>query len=608
VADSAAVTRLSHPTVVPEAVEAGLEKAPVPARTRRVADFLKVLGLGIVLFAAGAAGGYWFRGKTVEPPPARFDGELLLGGSTKVMAPRVSPDGQTLAFVTLREGVSQVAVMKPVSGDWTVLTHQRGVGSVYKVVWSHDGSKLFFDRVTDVPHGIYSVPALGGEERLVLEDAEMPEALPDGSLLFVKTDADRNLQAYRLWPDSGKVQPVGPPVVAESLGLNLRAFADGTEAIFWGKLASTAKDDHLRHAYLLDLAGGKVRRFAPELPLAPPVGIGSDGHSVLAGMVSGDLHRIVSVARDEKDARVLLSLIARASYLTASPDGTLFVGTMDNPVDLLRFPPSGGVPERIASAGNQMMNPVEFPNGTFLVSSLVSGRRRLMVTTPEGSLRPLVETAEQAMAPATLVGDRHVAFLLGGVSRRPVVALASIEEGRIVRRLETTSGAAPQSLAASPDGKTLYYVDAGQIWSVDVDGGPPRKLCAGDGLAVDARRAELLVQLNDREGVRLVSVPLAGGPEQPVAYQSSLRLAPRALAPGAVGPDGRVAVTVASKESWFWGPALLDRATGAVERVPVVFEGDVQAASWSRDGSLLAMGVGMRSALWMFKPKPAGER
>jgi hypothetical protein len=32
----------------------------------------------------------------------------------------------------------------------------------------------------DQPKGIFSVPALGGNEQLVLEDAEKPEALSDG--------------------------------------------------------------------------------------------------------------------------------------------------------------------------------------------------------------------------------------------------------------------------------------------------------------------------------------------------------------------------------------------------------------------------------------------
>jgi Tol biopolymer transport system component len=85
--------------------------------------------------------------------------------------PRISPDGQLLAFLTMVDGLLQVAVMKPDSGSWTLLTRQRGIGSVYEVSWAPDGSKLYFDRSWDQPRGVCSVPPLGGEPRLILENA-----------------------------------------------------------------------------------------------------------------------------------------------------------------------------------------------------------------------------------------------------------------------------------------------------------------------------------------------------------------------------------------------------------------------------------------------------
>ena len=40
---------------------------------------------------------------------------------------------------------------------------------------------------------IFSVPVLGGEPRLILENAAGPVALPDGSLLLVRIDPENNL-------------------------------------------------------------------------------------------------------------------------------------------------------------------------------------------------------------------------------------------------------------------------------------------------------------------------------------------------------------------------------------------------------------------------------
>ena len=124
---------------------------------------------------------------------------VLLGGPEMALNPRLSPDGNLLAFKAFDNTQAQVGVMKPESGNWTVLTHHRDRGVVDLVTWSPDGSSIYYGRTTDVPHGIYSVPVLGGEEHLVVEDANLPEALPDGSLLITRLNpAGRALLRWRL--------------------------------------------------------------------------------------------------------------------------------------------------------------------------------------------------------------------------------------------------------------------------------------------------------------------------------------------------------------------------------------------------------------------------
>jgi len=76
---------------------------------------------------------------------------------------RISPDGQLLAFQAMVNGQTHVAVMKPDSGNWQVLTHD--LGPVTGIAWSLDSTKLYFSR--GLRRGIFSVPVLGGEERLV---------------------------------------------------------------------------------------------------------------------------------------------------------------------------------------------------------------------------------------------------------------------------------------------------------------------------------------------------------------------------------------------------------------------------------------------------------
>src|SRR4029077_20340281 len=90
--------------------------ARVAPRARRVREFAMVLGLGLALFAGGVFAGRWFLARQVEAPPPIWKANLLVGPMTRVMAPRISPDGQTLAYVTLAGGNPQVAGRNPSRG------------------------------------------------------------------------------------------------------------------------------------------------------------------------------------------------------------------------------------------------------------------------------------------------------------------------------------------------------------------------------------------------------------------------------------------------------------------------------------------------------------
>jgi hypothetical protein len=586
------------------------QPAASPARVapgaRRVREFAMVLALGLALFAGGVFAGRWFLARQVEAPPPIWKANLLVGPMTRVMAPRISPDGQTLAYVTLAGGRSQVAVLKPSSGDGTLLTRRADSGSVSKVCWSHDGDKVFFDRATDVPRGIYSVPPLGGEERLVLEDAMGPEALPDGSLLVVRRDAARNFQLHRFWPDTGKLTPIGPAVVAEAATWSVRAFPDGKRAIFSGRLAGNA--DVARRVYTIDLATGRAAPFAPQLPLIPPLAIAADG-TVFAFVTFGDLQQLIAVSADDRPGKILFPVTGKPWGLDVAGDGSLYVSTLDSPAELLRFSPAGGVPERITTMGGSLVSsPVELPDRSVLIPNPVLGRRRLWVALPD-QLRPFLDSAEQATPPAAMVGDHLVAFLSGKVGEPSMITVATTDEGRIVKRLESTRGVMPQSLAASPDGRTLYYVNAGFLYSVGIEGGAPQKLRPASGAAVDMRPPSpaLVVQVNDPEGVKLFRVPIDGGEQLPILFASPLRLAASPIGGAAVAADGRIAVTVTSADSWFRSAAILDPITAKLERVPVIFEGDLFNPAWGRDGSLLATGISIRSSLWRFQPQAATQ-
>jgi hypothetical protein len=594
------------PSVVLGTSTHAAQPAPAPVRPesgarRAVRVLLAALGT-LALVAGGAALGYWLRQKSADTPPPVWSGSLVMGGSTRVLSPRSSPDGRRVAFVTPVGGLAQVAAMEPESGDWTVLTKRR-TGAVHRVEWSPDGTRLFFDRVTDVPLGISSVPAIGGEERLLVEGAQSPDPLPDGSLLVVKFDAEHRFQLARVWPDSGKQKPVGPPVLADSSDLLFRAFPDGKEVLVWGRFAG-AKDAGGRRLHVIDVETGAARPFLPELPLLPPFLPLRNGTAVLARLAAGDLHRIVAAARDGTGAQTLLSFSNRPRYLAEGARGTLYVGFSDGVAELLRIPAAGGLPERLATApASLVMTPVEFEDGRLLVPGLVAGRRQLLVTGEGGDLRPFTGLSEPTFPPVALVGAQSAAFLTGPGTSAPLLGIVSRADGRLLEKHALPTGAVPSSLTASRDGRTVFFADGGTIWAVDVASGAARTLCAGHGVAGFPDADDVLVQRNAATGVQLVRIALATRAETPILAAGPLKLAPAPLSGGAIGPGGRILVSAVSPESWLSAPAILDPATGALALVPVRASGEILAASWGKGGTILAMALGTSGELWSFRPK-----
>ena len=232
----------------------------------------------------------WFESLRHSAVPAWAGARL--GGPVVALSPRVSPDGQMLALLTLVNRQTQVAILKPGrrgSGgeSWNVLTHDSANGSVTNISWAPDGSRLFFDRFWERPSGVYSIPPLGGEPTLLLDDGWAPQALPDGSLVVLKRTPNEHDQAFRFWPDSGRSEPLPAYLPVFDAGPPLRAFADGKEIVFIGATDEPGLESGTQ-PYILDLATRKSRRLDPKAPidqldfqLGLPLAPTPDGRGVL---------------------------------------------------------------------------------------------------------------------------------------------------------------------------------------------------------------------------------------------------------------------------------------------------------------------------------------
>jgi hypothetical protein len=595
-ATSSPLAATERTRLVSPAVDSSPKKKEPPSLLRVLGTALGVL----VLLVVSGAGGYWLRGAGEGTTQRLWKGELLLGGTFQAIAPRLSPDGKRIAFITIASDNKQVAVMDPASGDWNILTKQSGKGSILKVDWSPDGSKLYFDRATDMPAGVFSVPAIGGDERLLLEDASNPEALPDGSLLVTKLDKDRNLQLFRYKPENGGLAPVGPPIVPESMRVSIRSIPGREEAFLWGRTA--AGNEHSpRQLLKLHLKDGKAVPFLPSMPLGPPFTTSTDGAWLYAKLSLGDLNQIVAVSRDGSVVQPLFSLTSAPWALSASPDGSLLVALRESPGELLRFPVTGGLPEKLCTVPARLVTaPLELPGGGLIVPGLLGGNRRLFVLNPDGVLKPFLASSDPASAPVALLNSTTAIFLTGGENSPPVMAQVALDSGRILKRIPLPPGMLPRTLAAAPDGKLVVFTDAGTVYALDLMNGTHRKVCAGHSATLEPNSGLLIVQQHSAAGVRLFKIPASGGEEKPVAVIGPARLAPGTLSSQAFSSVGQMAVIADANAGGNWVPGLLDLVSGALQVVPLRYEGDVVGVSHSHDGRLLAMGTAQRSELWKF--------
>jgi eukaryotic-like serine/threonine-protein kinase len=532
----------------------------------------------------------------------------MLGGPTIAMGPRLSPDGHTLAFQAMVGNITQVAVTSPDAGNWTLLTHDREHGFVNEISWAPDGSKLYYDRTIGVPVAIYSVPALGGAERLVLEQAGSPEALPDGSLLVIRPDRNARWRIYHFWPDSQRLEPLGG-WVSIATTTPLRVFPDGREAVFNGM---ASESDPLVHLYVVDIATGKTRRLAADLPdrrisESYPIAPSADNLGVLVEVPAGDLHRIVFVPRNSKlGIQTVMTLTKPPWYLESAKDGTLYLDQVDRPHEILCFPVAGGQPEILGSSdtyvpAGQYAVPVETTDGRFLLDTVFSGRGRFLIAKPGGDFVPVLDIDDETSSPATSLENNQIAFVLGRNSAAMVV-IASASEGRIVRWLQGTKGRHITALGASPDSKTIYFGADGYIWSIPADDGSPQKIADGDDVSVDPNGHELIVARDVASSPVLTKVSIDSGKAEPVPVEKGHSLAPVAIGARAINRQGKMLITISPADSWFYRAAVLDLRTGQVTPIKVSYGGDTLSSNWAADGKVISVGLPLKSHIWRFQP------
>lgn len=575
--------------ILPAGSLAGASGVAASSRRNRLIATGALVGL-----AVGAAAGVFWQ-KSLQVPPTEWTATRL-GGSDVAFNPRISPDGHMLVSLGKIDGLSQLIMMKPGTGSWTVLTHDRTRGLANTLNWSTDSSQIYYDRFTDAPNGIYTIPNLGGDERLVIENAASPLPLTDGSLLFGRINADRVWQLHRLL-SSGKVEPL--PFVTLSLRNTFLSFQrqlDATHVAVVGRPLGESGTDRL---YSFDLASNKATQIGPDVDMEAAFDMAVDptDGSVLLSLRENNIFRLKRFRTNGVGPGESVMTFVSQPDVDVARDGSLFVALTDRPHEALQFDADGNNLQILATG--LTFGDYDIPIGpTVLMTSRIGGRTRITTKAPGREPVNLVKTDEDTRAPFAPVGTDRVVVSIGEKRDLAVVATAT---GVTINRFAVPPGVT--SVGASPDGKTIYFAAAGKVSRMPVTGGAAREIGSGDSFVVDPDSGDLIVKLDEVGTFRLVRLSPDGGQNTPVAMHSAdLRMIPEGLAPGGIR-HGKLVLPVTTVDSWNWFPALLDLKTGALTRVPLKYDTDFHYLTWTADGRIVGAGLGMQAALWKFERK-----
>ncbi|MBN9663964.1 MAG: PD40 domain-containing protein [Acidobacteria bacterium] len=531
---------VSEVTEVPThpAVEPGPSTVPAGSLARPSLKTWALLSVAGLLLA-GAALGYLALRKDplATPAPAARFLTSLPGNENQ---PALSPDGSSVAFSWNGEDQDNYDIyIKGVGAETPVrLTSQASEET--SPVWSSDGSRLAFVRVSPAGGAIYTIDAHGGGEQRVASIFSQRFGFrvrhldwsPDGASFAVddKSNEEDTVSIFIVSAGGARRRLTSPPARSTS-DLAPRFSPDGRQVAFIRSIAP-----HLRAIYLVPAAGGSPVR------------------------ITADLNWI--------------------GDLDWSPDGKELVYSTDRsgtPALWRTRSLPGSTPQLLRPSGeNAQFVSVSRRKGNLAYTQAITDiniwRMRLPVNgESEGEwTRLLTSTREDSVAHYSPDG-KHIGFR-SDRSGSPAIWISDAQGHQPVQLLKT--GAMPGTVAWSPDSRAIAYDvlinDTLQVLTVPSTGGKPTQLTFDRSSHVlpqwspDGR--QLYYTSNQSGTWQVWRIPATGGTPVQVTRQGGCC--------ARFSPDGQ---TIYYAKGYSAGGIWKTAAEGGVEEVVIP---EVQAEYW----------------------------
>jgi Tol biopolymer transport system component len=413
---------------------------------------------------------------------ARFQTVTDFDGLEQAAA--VSRDGHLVAFLSDRDGYTDVWVTQVGSGEFHNLTHGSAPGlanpSIRTLGFSPDGSLVtFWLRRPGGANGgdisVWAVPTLGGEPRPYLEGVAEFDWTHDGSRLAYHTPGPGD----PLFVSDGNLRPESRPIFISSAGLHSHFplwAPDGAFIYFvQGRLPDKLDIWRIRPA------GGTPERITSHMGrVSHPVLLDQRTLMYLAGDPDGSGPWLYSMDVEHRIPHRLTSGLDRYTSLAASADGRRLVATLATPrrtlwrLRLDDSPTEKSAPAQISLTTSTGFSPRLGPNYLLYVSATGTGESIWKLANGTATELWSGQGAQVFGGPAIAPDGQNIAFSIRQHGQTLLYVMqADGTNARVVANSLDLQGAP----AWAPDGQSITSAadDHGvpHLFRVPIDGRSP---------------------------------------------------------------------------------------------------------------------------------------